>query len=234
MSASSRARPEDPVSRPRACSRRRGRASSSRVAIPSGSSRRARSRGRARRRRGRRRGRRSGDDGRCCPRARGPRLPRQQCRSCLRLRLSQVTDEEWDELWRVNVLSYVRAIRAAVPPMREQGAGVIVNVSSTAGKRPSTSMPRCSVTKAAVLSLSRLVARPLRRRNPLQRPSRRARRRRPLAGRGRPRRPAGGADWKPATRCSRRSGPGGRSAAWPNRMRSPRSSSSSAPTARAT
>jgi 3-oxoacyl-[acyl-carrier protein] reductase len=70
----------------------------------------------------------------------------------------QVTDEEWDKIWRVNVLSYVRAIRAAVPPMRERGAGVIVNVSSTAGKRPSTSMPHYSVTKAAVLSLSRLVA----------------------------------------------------------------------------
>jgi NAD(P)-dependent dehydrogenase (short-subunit alcohol dehydrogenase family) len=70
----------------------------------------------------------------------------------------QVTDEEWEEIWRVNVLSYVRAIRAAVPPMRERGAGVIVNVSSTAGKRPSTSMPHYSVTKAAVLSLSRLVA----------------------------------------------------------------------------
>jgi 3-oxoacyl-[acyl-carrier protein] reductase len=70
----------------------------------------------------------------------------------------QVTDEEWDEVWRVNVLSYVRAIRAAVPTMRDQGRGVIVNVSSTAGKRPSTSMPHYSVTKAAVLSLSRLVA----------------------------------------------------------------------------
>jgi 3-oxoacyl-[acyl-carrier protein] reductase len=33
-----------------------------------------------------------------------------------------------------------------------------VNVSSTAGKRPSTGMPNYSVTKAAVLSLSRLVA----------------------------------------------------------------------------
>jgi 3-oxoacyl-[acyl-carrier protein] reductase len=70
----------------------------------------------------------------------------------------RLTDEDWDELWRVNVLSYVRAIRAAVPAMREQGGGVIVNVSSTAGKRPSTSMPHYSVTKAAVLSLSRLVA----------------------------------------------------------------------------
>jgi 3-oxoacyl-[acyl-carrier protein] reductase len=42
--------------------------------------------------------------------------------------------------------------------MRRKGAGVIVNVSSTAGKRPSASMPDYSVTKAAILSLSRLVA----------------------------------------------------------------------------
>ena len=70
----------------------------------------------------------------------------------------EVSDREWDEMWQLNVMSFVRAIRAVVPPMRERGEGVIVNVSSTAGKRPSTSMPHYSVTKAAVLSLSRLVA----------------------------------------------------------------------------
>jgi len=68
-----------------------------------------------------------------------------------------VTDEQWDAVWQLNVMSYVRAIRAAVPGMRERGRGVIVNVSSTAGKRPSTGMPDYSVTKAAMLSLSRLV-----------------------------------------------------------------------------
>jgi NAD(P)-dependent dehydrogenase (short-subunit alcohol dehydrogenase family) len=55
-------------------------------------------------------------------------------------------------------MSYVRTIRAVVPSMRTRGAGAIVNVSSTAGKRPSTGMPDYSVTKAAVLSVSRLVA----------------------------------------------------------------------------
>ena len=60
-------------------------------------------------------------------------------------------------MWQLNVMSYVRAIRAALPHLR-QTHGSIVNVSSTAGKRPSTSMPHYSVTKAAVLSLSRLVA----------------------------------------------------------------------------
>jgi NAD(P)-dependent dehydrogenase (short-subunit alcohol dehydrogenase family) len=69
-----------------------------------------------------------------------------------------LTDEQWDDAWQLNVMSYVRAIRSAIPGMRERGRGVIVNVSSTAGKRPSTGMPEYSVTKAAVLSLSRLVA----------------------------------------------------------------------------
>jgi 3-oxoacyl-[acyl-carrier protein] reductase len=70
----------------------------------------------------------------------------------------EVTDAQWDEMWQLNVMSFVRAIRAVLPAMRERGGGVIVNVSSTAGKRPSTGMPNYSVTKAAVLSLSRLVA----------------------------------------------------------------------------
>ena len=60
-------------------------------------------------------------------------------------------------MWQLNVMSYVRAIRAALPHLRAS-RGVIVNVSSTAGKRPSAAMPHYSVTKAAVLSLSRLVA----------------------------------------------------------------------------
>jgi 3-oxoacyl-[acyl-carrier protein] reductase len=70
----------------------------------------------------------------------------------------ELTDEQWDDMWQLNVMSYVRCIRAVLPGMKEAGAGTIVNVSSTAGKRPSTGMPNYSVTKAAVLSLSRLVA----------------------------------------------------------------------------
>jgi 3-oxoacyl-[acyl-carrier protein] reductase len=70
----------------------------------------------------------------------------------------ELTDEQWDSMWQLNVMSYVRCIRAVLPAMRAAGRGVIVNVSSTAGKRPSTGMPNYSVTKAAVLSLSRLVA----------------------------------------------------------------------------
>jgi NAD(P)-dependent dehydrogenase (short-subunit alcohol dehydrogenase family) len=67
-------------------------------------------------------------------------------------------DEVWERSWQINVMSAVRAVRAALPAMKARGGGVIVNVSSTAAKRPSTGMPEYSVTKAAMLSLSRLVA----------------------------------------------------------------------------
>ncbi|MGB2953525.1 MAG: SDR family oxidoreductase [Gaiellaceae bacterium] len=70
----------------------------------------------------------------------------------------ELSDLQWEQMWQLNVMSYVRATRAVLPPMKAQSDGVIVNVSSTAAKRPSTGMPNYSVTKAAVLSLSRLVA----------------------------------------------------------------------------
>ena len=70
----------------------------------------------------------------------------------------ELSDAQWEEMWQLNVMSFVRAIRAVLPGMRDRGRGAIVNVSSSAGKRPSTGMPNYSVTKAAVLSLSRLVA----------------------------------------------------------------------------
>jgi 3-oxoacyl-[acyl-carrier protein] reductase len=73
-------------------------------------------------------------------------------------RFDKLTDDQWEQSWQLNVMSAVRAIRAALPSMRERGGGAIVNVSSTAAKRPSTGMPDYSVTKAAMLSLSRLVA----------------------------------------------------------------------------
>jgi len=73
-------------------------------------------------------------------------------------KFEEVPDEEWDAYWQLNVMSYVRAIRTALPHLRASRSAAIVNVSSTAAKRPSTGMPHYSVTKAAVLSLSRLVA----------------------------------------------------------------------------
>jgi 3-oxoacyl-[acyl-carrier protein] reductase len=73
-------------------------------------------------------------------------------------KLEDVGDDDWQASFDINLMSAVRATRAALPGMRERGAGTIVNVSSTAAKRPSTGMPDYSVMKAALLSFSRLVA----------------------------------------------------------------------------
>ena len=72
--------------------------------------------------------------------------------------LDDVPDEDWYAQYELNVMAPLRAMRAAAPPMAERGWGRIVNVCSTAGKRPSAAMPEYSVAKAAELSLSRLFA----------------------------------------------------------------------------
>jgi NAD(P)-dependent dehydrogenase (short-subunit alcohol dehydrogenase family) len=73
-------------------------------------------------------------------------------------RFEDLTDGDWQTSWELNVMSAVRATRAVLPGMRERGEGAIVNVSSSAGKRPSLAMPEYSVMKAGLLSFSRLVA----------------------------------------------------------------------------
>ncbi len=72
--------------------------------------------------------------------------------------LDDVPDEDWRAQYEINVMAPLRAMRAAAPAMAERGWGRIVNVCSTAGKRPSSAMPEYSVAKAAELSLSRLYA----------------------------------------------------------------------------
>jgi NAD(P)-dependent dehydrogenase (short-subunit alcohol dehydrogenase family) len=72
--------------------------------------------------------------------------------------LDDVPDEDWRHQYELSVMAPLRAMRAAAPAMAERGWGRIVNVASTAGKRPSAAMPEYSVAKAAELSLSRLFA----------------------------------------------------------------------------
>lgn len=72
--------------------------------------------------------------------------------------LDDVPEEDWRAQYELNVMAPLRAMRTAAPAMAERGWGRIVNVCSTAGKRPSAAMPEYSVAKAAELSLSRLFA----------------------------------------------------------------------------
>jgi 3-oxoacyl-[acyl-carrier protein] reductase len=72
--------------------------------------------------------------------------------------LAELTDEEWREQWELHVMASLRLMLAAAPHMAERGGGRIVNVCSSSGKRPSQTNAAYSVTKAAQLSLSRVVA----------------------------------------------------------------------------
>jgi 3-oxoacyl-[acyl-carrier protein] reductase len=70
----------------------------------------------------------------------------------------EVPDKDWREQYELNVMAPLRAMKAIAPVLAERGWGRIVNVCSTAAKRPSQTMPEYSVAKAAELSLSRLFA----------------------------------------------------------------------------
>jgi 3-oxoacyl-[acyl-carrier protein] reductase len=72
--------------------------------------------------------------------------------------LADLSDADWQAQWDLNVMAPMRLMRAAAPAMAQAGWGRIVNVCSSAGKRPSLTNPAYSVTKSAQLSLSRVFA----------------------------------------------------------------------------
>ena len=72
--------------------------------------------------------------------------------------LEDLTDDDWRAQYELHVMAPMRLMRAAAPRMAARGGGRIVNVCSSAGKRPSLTNPAYSVTKAAQLSLSRVFA----------------------------------------------------------------------------
>jgi 3-oxoacyl-[acyl-carrier protein] reductase len=72
--------------------------------------------------------------------------------------IDELTDEEWYGQFELHVMASMRLMRAFAPAMAERGWGRIVNVASSAGKRPSLTNAAYSVTKAAQLSLSRVFA----------------------------------------------------------------------------
>ena len=71
-----------------------------------------------------------------------------------------LTSEEshWDKTFDVNVKGYFRAVQACVESMRARGGGKIINMSSVAGKVPQPGMGIYSITKAAVITLTEVLA----------------------------------------------------------------------------
>ena len=73
-------------------------------------------------------------------------------------RIHNLTTEDWERSFRVNVLGNVNAIRAAVPVMRAQRSGSIILTASVAGLTAwSHAAPYCA-TKAAVIQLAKVGA----------------------------------------------------------------------------
>jgi len=74
-------------------------------------------------------------------------------------RLLDISEAEWHHTFAVNVTGVFLMTRAAIPPMRKNGYGRIINVSSTAGKCVSTlGGAHYTASKAAVLGLTRATA----------------------------------------------------------------------------
>ncbi len=71
---------------------------------------------------------------------------------------AEVTDAEWLHTFNVNVLTAVRMSRAILPDMLARGTGAIVNLASEAGVKPLPQMVHYSVTKTAMIGLTRGLA----------------------------------------------------------------------------
>ena len=75
--------------------------------------------------------------------------------------LVEIDAAAWDKVMALNVKGYLLAAQRAAAVMRAGGRGAIVNVSSTGGLRASPGLGAYSVSKAAVLMLTRVLAREL-------------------------------------------------------------------------
>jgi NAD(P)-dependent dehydrogenase (short-subunit alcohol dehydrogenase family) len=70
----------------------------------------------------------------------------------------QVTEDEFDRVYRVNVKSLFWAAQTVLPIFSAQGRGSIVNVASTTGVRPGPGLTWYSGSKAAMINLTKGLA----------------------------------------------------------------------------
>jgi NAD(P)-dependent dehydrogenase (short-subunit alcohol dehydrogenase family) len=73
-------------------------------------------------------------------------------------RLEDVTAEEMDRSWQLNVRSHFSAARAAMPVMKAQGKGSIIITSSNSGVQYDREMIAYATTKHAVIAMARQIA----------------------------------------------------------------------------
>jgi 2-keto-3-deoxy-L-fuconate dehydrogenase len=73
--------------------------------------------------------------------------------------VESTTAEDFDRLLRVNVKGFYHCLQAAVPVMKRQGEGVILNIASIAGSAGLAERFAYSTTKGAVIAMTYSVAR---------------------------------------------------------------------------
>ena len=71
---------------------------------------------------------------------------------------AELTDEDWMTYFDINIMSAVRMSRVFLPKMIERNTGSIINMASEAGVKPLPQMVHYSVTKTAMLGLTRGMA----------------------------------------------------------------------------
>ncbi len=68
------------------------------------------------------------------------------------------TDEDWHSVMAINIDGPFYLCRAALPGMRAKGYGRIVNIASIAGKEGNPNMAAYSASKAALIGLTKAIA----------------------------------------------------------------------------
>ena len=72
--------------------------------------------------------------------------------------MTEVTEEEYERIFAVNVKSVYLGAKHVVPVMKKQGFGVILNVASTAGVRPRPGLVWYNTSKGAMMTATKAMA----------------------------------------------------------------------------
>ena len=72
--------------------------------------------------------------------------------------MTEVTEEDFDRIFAVNVKSVFLTARHGVPLMKEQRHGIILNVASTAGLRPRPGLAWYNTSKGAMITATKAMA----------------------------------------------------------------------------
>lgn len=73
-------------------------------------------------------------------------------------KFDDLSDEQWEQAFQSNLLSVVRTIRGALPLLRANGGGRILNIASTSVKQPIEGLILSNTFRAGVLALAKSLA----------------------------------------------------------------------------